>query len=204
MTTAGPKRPRRKAKQSRAHETVDAILEAAAQVLAKHGYAAATTNRIARVAGVSIGTVYEYFARKEDVFETLIQREMDALVAAIRGQELDPEAPIDQQLRDVTASAMASMRHGPELFRSLDQVPGATFRRTLAGARQLVIAFVRQLLEEHRRELHVDDLDLAAFVVVSAIEGIGANSSREVFDERLAQEIQTLLRAYLTGAQTTR
>jgi AcrR family transcriptional regulator len=63
------KRPRRKAKQERARKTVEALLEAAARVLRQRGYSAATTNRIADAAGVSVGTLYEYFA-PEKTFST--------------------------------------------------------------------------------------------------------------------------------------
>ena len=93
---------------------------------------------------------------------------------------------------------MGALRDGPEFARSLEHVPGAVFRRRLATGRRTVIGFVRQLLEAHRAELRVRDLDLAAFFVVSATEGIGANASAEQFDERLAGEIATLLTRYLT------
>jgi AcrR family transcriptional regulator len=195
------KRPRRKAKQDRAQKTIDTILEAAARVLARHGYAAATTNRIAVVAGVSIGTVYEYFGKKEEVFEALIQRELDALVLAIRNVELPPDTPIDEKLRRVILAAMTAMRYGPELFRSLDQVPGATFRRRLFDARKLVIDFVKELLAQSRAELRVADLDLAAFLIVSAAEGVGGNATRETFDARMALELETMIRVYLTGGR---
>jgi len=199
MSHTTSKRPRRKAKQARAHETVDAILEAAARVLVQDGYSAATTNRIARAAGVSVGTIYEYFARKEEIFEALIERELSTIVGAVRDVGFPSEAAVDEKLVAVTASAMAAMRYGPELFRALDQVPGASFRRRLADARRAVIGFVRQILEDGRSEVIVPDLDLAAFVVVSAVEGIGGNASSQDFGARLVAEIRSLLRAYLIG-----
>ena len=79
-------------------------------------------------------------------------------------------------------------------------MPRATFRHHLAAARGVVIERVRLLLEQHRRELRVTELDLAAFLVVSAAEGVGCNATRDVFDERLAAELSTLFRLYLTGA----
>ncbi len=200
MPTRRAKRPRRKAKQQRSHETVDLVLEAAARVLLARGYSAASTNRIAAEAGVSVGTVYEYFANKEQVFDALIRRELDALVLALGGQELDPSTRIDEALTQVVVAGMRALRYGPELFRSLEQVPGATFRRHLAEARELVISFVRQLLDQHRAELRDLDLDLAAFVVVSAVEGVGANATAEQLDDRLARELGFLLKSYLTGS----
>jgi len=198
---SSPKRPRRKAKQPRAHQTVAVVLEAAARILAREGYAAATTNRIAAVAGVSVGTVYEYFSKKEDVFEALIAREIRTLDRAIRSEPLPRDALLVEKLTRLIAAAMAAMRFGPELLRALDHVPGASFRRQLAEARKLVIAHVRDVLEQHRDELRVPDLDLAAFLVVSAAEGVGANASQAMFGEHLAQELQSLVLAYLTGGR---
>lgn len=201
MSATRSNRPRRKAKQGRARVTVDVVLEAAARVLLEHGYAAATTNRIAETAGVSVGTLYEYFANKEAVFDALIRRELDALVDAIRSPGVDPAATIDDKLGRPLVAAMGALRYGPELFRALEQVPHATFRRQLADARRVVIAFVREILEQHRAELRVDDLDLAAFMVVSAVEGVGGNATGELFGEALARELAGLVKAYLTGVR---
>ena len=199
MRTQSANRPRRKAKQERSRNTVQALLEAAARVLKQHGYAAATTNRIAETAGASVGTLYEYFPNKEAIYEALIQQEIEAIGAAVQSVDIDVDAPLRDTLARVLGLGMTAMRHGPDFLRSLDQVPGAVFRRHMAGARLTVIAFIRQLLEARRHELRVTDLDLAAFIVVSAAEGIGSNVSEDLFDERLAQEVATLLTLYLTG-----
>src|SRR5260370_38447536 len=57
--------PRKLASQERSRSTVDALLEATARILVKEGYDQASTNRIAEVAGVSIGSLYQYFPSKE-------------------------------------------------------------------------------------------------------------------------------------------
>src|SRR5207248_4039671 len=65
-----PKRaPRRPPQQNRSEETIAVLLEATERVFAKEGFAQATTNRIAEVAGVSIGTLYHYFPTKEALVE---------------------------------------------------------------------------------------------------------------------------------------
>lgn len=66
--------PRKMPRQSRSKANFEAILDAAARVLVKEGYDRATTNRIADVAGVGIGTLYEYFPNKEAVFAALRRR----------------------------------------------------------------------------------------------------------------------------------
>ncbi len=192
-------RPRRRAKQDRSRATVETILEAAARVLAAQGYAAATTNRVAEAAGVSIGTLYEYFANREELFEALIHQEIDGLVDAFGSENFDPDLSVIPKLGQLIARGMDRMRYGPMLFRALQHAPEGALAAHLAPARDQVIGFVRLILEEHRSELRVPNLDLAAFVTVSAVEGIAAAATNERFDERLRQEIEDLLRAYLTG-----
>src|SRR5262245_9314639 len=65
--------------QSRAKTTVDAILEATAQLLIRGGYERLTTNHIAARAGVSIGSVYMYFGTKEAIVEALVDRQMELI-----------------------------------------------------------------------------------------------------------------------------
>jgi AcrR family transcriptional regulator len=69
--------------QARAEHTVDAILEAAAQILQSDGEEKLNTNRIAARAGFSIGTLYQYFADKEAIIAALAERERDRTLATI-------------------------------------------------------------------------------------------------------------------------
>lgn len=201
MPTKLSKRPRRKAKQARSLQTVEILLEAAARVLVQRGYSAANTNRIAEAAGVSVGTLYEYFADKDAVFDALIQRQIEAIVTALRSGDLDPDAPLGVRLERLLRLAMDAMPRGPGFVRALEQVSGSPLRRRLARARGQVVEQIRELLDAHRRSLRVRDLDLAALVVVSTAEGVAMNASDEVFGDRLVGEISALLSLYLTGEE---
>jgi AcrR family transcriptional regulator len=74
---------RRKPQQERALEKVELMLEAARRILDKHGLAGLNTNRVAEVAGVSIGTVYQYFHDKSQLLDALAERELKALTDSI-------------------------------------------------------------------------------------------------------------------------
>jgi AcrR family transcriptional regulator len=80
---------RRNPKQARAQATVDAILEAAFQILEADGLARLTTSRIAERAGVSIGTLYQYFEDREAILTTMGQRQGDSMREAITEIVLD-------------------------------------------------------------------------------------------------------------------
>ena len=126
-------------------------------------------------------------------------QEIGGLVETFSGEDLDPDLSVIPKLVQLIARGMERMRYGPVLFRALEHAPEGALAAQLAPARDQVIGFVRLILEAHRSELRVPDLDLAAFVTVSAVEGIAAAATNERFDDRLRQEIEDLLRAYLTG-----
>src|SRR5581483_874384 len=71
--------PRKKPKQERSQATVDAILVATARVLCETGYDRASTNRIALAAGVSVGSLYQYFPSKEALVAALVERHVDQM-----------------------------------------------------------------------------------------------------------------------------
>ncbi len=110
---AEPKR-RRKPSQERARVTVDAILEGAARVFDREGLDA-TTNRIAAEAGVSIGSLYEYFANKQALLEALGERHLETARASITalGERWLETAPGAEALADeLTALVLdAHARH---------------------------------------------------------------------------------------------
>lgn len=191
---------RRHAKQERAQETIAVVLEAAAQVLEREGYARATTNRIAEIAGVSVGTIYQYFSNKDEIFDALIRRELDALQRLLRAVAPDPREPLADALRTLLRVLVRARPKAPALYRSLEHVPNALFRRRVEEARGSVVEWMRTFLALHRRELRVRDLDTAAFVIVAAAEGVAMTASPEFYLRRGADELATLFTRYLTAA----
>jgi AcrR family transcriptional regulator len=111
-------RPRKKPRQARAQHTVDAIIEAAARILEEQGHGGFTTNAVAELAGVSIGTLYQYFPAKDALLGALIARETAGLV---EGAEAACMLAAGQQALD--ALVRAAVRHQvrrPRLARLLD------------------------------------------------------------------------------------
>ncbi len=193
-----PARPlRRQAKQARSQASVDAVLQAAARILLRDGYLAATTNRIAEVAGVSIGTLYQYFADKDAVFDALIQRELETAGRVLEATVINADQPLETSLGQLFDAFRRLQPRGPELYRQLEHVPNALLRKRLAERNERAVAFATRLLEAHRAELRVDDLNLAAFMLVHAAQGIALSASPEQFGERLMTELARLFARYL-------
>ncbi len=187
----------RQAKQARAKTTVNVIVDAAAQVLIREGYAGATTNRIAERAGVSVGSVYQYFDDKDAVFARLIDREIEAVVSIFSAGTGIPEESLMSALRRLLTVAVETWSYGPQLYRQLEHVPDDALRRRVTEAKTLLAGFIRSLLETHRAELRVRDLDVATFVVINASTGLSTNATTEMYGEPLVETTVELLERYL-------
>ena len=81
-----PEIKRRIPRQARAAETAAPILEGAAQILEAGGFAGFTTNAVAERAGVSIGTLYQYFADKNAILLALARQQMSSAWRASPGR----------------------------------------------------------------------------------------------------------------------
>lgn len=114
---------RREPVQGRSQATVDAVLLAAAQILAREGPEAATTNAIAARAGVSIGTLYQYFADKEALLDVLTLRHLAEMEAVMFGALADTrEQPLAVVAERIVAAILAAHRVNPGLHHALHQV----------------------------------------------------------------------------------
>jgi AcrR family transcriptional regulator len=113
--------PRKLPKQSRSRESVEAILQAAAQVFERHGYAAGTTNRIAARAGVSIGTLYQYFPNKDAILVALVREHLAEGIAALGPhiQSLQQGARFEDVLPGIVQAMVSLHSTAPTLHRVL-------------------------------------------------------------------------------------
>src|SRR3954466_4612920 len=113
-------KPRKRASQERSRATVAALVEATARILVSDGFDKASTNRIAEVAGVSVGSLYQYFPRKEALVAAVIERHQQELMQAVRGALSNVLAlPLEAAMRQLVAAAVKAHRVDPQLHRVL-------------------------------------------------------------------------------------
>src|SRR6185312_13440431 len=92
--------PRKEASQQRSRATVDTLIEAIARILVREGFDKSSTNRIAGEAGVSIGSLYQYFPSKEALVGAVMDRHQQELMQVVRGVLPQVAAlPMQQALR---------------------------------------------------------------------------------------------------------
>jgi AcrR family transcriptional regulator len=164
--------PRKKPRQARSQETVEALLEATARVLVSAGYDRASTNRIAEAAGVSVGSLYQYFPGKEALVAALIERHSGQIRALVLSRMSGAAgAPLEEAVRGVVEAVFEAHRIDPKLHRLLhEQVPRVGRLARLLDDMREVEEVLARFLEERRGELAPRDLRAAAHVIVVATE----------------------------------
>jgi AcrR family transcriptional regulator len=181
-------------RQARSRATVERILGAATEVLGERGYAAASTNAIAARAGVSPGTLYQYFADKDAIVSELTGRLIanfeTALTPALRQATAAPPETSTPLLIDAVLDALE--RDAAVLRAIVDRIPEAEQAQRLVGIRtRLVDSFY------HRRRQDVpamtdEQAAAAAWLMVEIAQHIAIRYvldrpplSREVFRRAL-------------------
>jgi len=199
--------PRKNASQARSRATVAALVDATARILVREGFDKASTNRIAEVAGVSVGSLYQYFPSKEALVAAVIDRHNQEIMQTVRGELAQAMSqPVEKAVRKLVAVAVKAHRIDPRLHRVLaEQIPRVGKLENAEAFNRENYALFRNYLETHRDELCVDDLDLASFVCVTSIEALTHNAvlhSKTLSDdamESLVKEATRLVVGYLKG-----
>ena len=203
-----PKRlePRKTPTQRRGHETRERILAAAAHVFARHGYSAGTTNRIAAEAGLSIGSLYQYFPNKDAILVELVRRHVDEGTAALAGRLAALTGrPALEDLIGVVVDAMLDNHVGdPRLHQVLlEEAPRPReLLDELHAIEEAAVAAVEGVLRADPA-VRVADAAMAARLVVTAVESLVHRyvSSRpdDLDVTAFRGELVAMLARYLTG-----
>jgi AcrR family transcriptional regulator len=166
--------PRKNASQDRSRATVDTLIEATARILVKEGFDKASTNRIADKAGVSVGSLYQYFPGKEALVAAVMERHSQELIQVARGVlAAVVKLPMEQAIRKLVTTALEAHRIDPKLHRVLtEQIPRTGKLEHIEAFNRENHTLFRTYLEAHRNEFRAVDLGLAAFVCVTSIEAL--------------------------------
>lgn len=173
-------KPRKTPRQQRARQTLAAILEAAAQVFEREGYTRTTTDRIAARAGVSIGSLYQYFPNKDAIVVALAKQHVDAglarvnaLLAGASGGDALESVDIDVLLRVLVHELIATHRDHPRLHRLLfveAPISEEQHARLEALENELIVR-IASLLRAHP-QVSVRAPELAAWMLVHVTQDL--------------------------------
>jgi AcrR family transcriptional regulator len=191
---------RKSPRQQRSRAMVATLLEAAARVLAKRGWERFTTNEVAAVAGVSVGSLYQYFPNKLALAEAIRQHHLDGVLAALSDDEATGgRSTPARRVARLVAGVIAAHSVDPALHRILlTEVP--------LKDRSHYEAFEREYRQRYRAVVSAgpggrDELrdETAARVLAAAVEGVVHAAARHgaLGAPFLKDELERLVRGYL-------
>jgi len=195
---------RKQPRQARAQATVGAILEATVQILDGEGLDAATMARIAEVAGVSVGSIYQYFSHRDAILNALQDREFERALSFVQGALADGN--LSQSPRETVISVVRGLtalyRSCPGLHRVLAIEGLRVAKADRVHAFDLrVIEIVRHFLVASSVPLLPQSREAAAFVAFQSVRAIMLACLLErppgLDEETLIREVADLLLRYL-------
>ncbi len=164
-------KPRKLPRQARSQATVAVILEAAARILTDRGIDAFNTNEVARRAGVSVGSIYQYFPNKDSLLLALRDRHSVEMVEALeRVVSEESGGNLSADLERLIRAVMAAHEADPGLHKVLDQHVALAHDDHASGQR--IREMVDALLGKHRGEITHSDPELAAWTTMRTLEAL--------------------------------
>lgn len=206
--TATPSEPRKLPVQARSTASVDAILKATVQVLLRVGKEKLTTKLVAARAGVSVGTLYQYFPNKSALLRTALKLHVEEILAEVEQVCLAQRGrPVEQMAEALAVAFLAVKMRDPKKSRALyavsSDVEGA---KVAARGMTRVNDAIFELLQS-APEVLVTDLRLMATVLQSTIAGVKRQllESNTPEDELLGlqRELVLVVRSYVRACVTS-
>ena len=196
--------PRKHATQARAQATVEIILKATARILVRDGYDHASANKIAIAAGVSIGSLYQYFPSKEALVAALVDRHIGEMIELVRKEiPILITLPLRPAIERAVRLMVAAHSVDPKLHKVLvEQGPRVGRLEHVERVEREMIGLARVYLEAKRDEISVTDLDLSAYIMVGMIESLthaAVLTRPELLGEPFIFEVTKAVVNYLEG-----
>tara|TARA_R110002020_G_scaffold47735_3_gene136033 strand:- start:1564 stop:2199 length:636 start_codon:yes stop_codon:yes gene_type:complete len=187
---------RKKPRQARSLVTLDAIFEATIQVLLAEGLNRLTTTRVAGRAGVSVGTMYQYFPHKQALLYALNERYLDILASkielacgAIHG------APVARMVEALVSAYWAAKTERSEVTRALYRSAVELDNDALIAAFALRVDAASIAMLESAADARFADLALVNATLLAVIFG----TVRNVFERQLPKSVENRVRDELTA-----
>ena len=194
---------RREPKQRRSRETVGAVLEAVQRVVKRHGVEAVTTNRIAEAAGVSIGSLYQYFPDKRAIFTALYDRHVDEVRGVIERTMADCTSA---SLEDFTRELVEGLANAHTEDAELHEIISGTAAEGPHGFKSALQTSFEQVISRAEPDRYTpDETRRILFVLPNMVEALVhgvADQNRPVISRNAAKDeaIRTVL-VYLSSCQ---
>ncbi len=205
MSTRIAKQPqtmRKQPRQARSRATVEAVVEAGARILSEQGWTGFTTNKIAEAAGVSIGSLYQYFPDKVSLVGAIRRRHLDDSLDAVR-KALAARLPAGEFIDRLVSNIIEAHSIHPGLHRVLlDEAPGLeAYRDQNSEIEAQYLALYAEMAATYSSRREGVPAATVGLVISDTIDGVIHNAARRgiLRDPQIRQELVRMLHLYLAS-----
>ena len=205
MPRKRPTTPRKQPQQDRSRVTVEAILEATTHILTEEGYDKANTNRIAERAGISIGSLYQYFPNKESLMAALMEQHSNEIAQLVESKLEDlSKAPLETAIPVLVKAVVAAHAINPRLHQVLnEEIPRSERLQRMQKADEHITELLRAYLARWSDRIRPQNLEMTVFILSCTLESLCHSAIIEqpwfVDHNQFEQEVADLLLGYLVG-----
>jgi AcrR family transcriptional regulator len=196
----GRLRQRKIPQQRRAAATIASILEAAARILEEGGVEAYNTNAVARLAGISVGSLYQYFPNKDAVTRALIDREASSLLMVL--ERIAGSGGGDAGIREMVSAIVTHLMCRPNLARLLDvQEQKLSLQDLVLRSETQVHSLLRAGLAGASYAALPDEATMlwdVIGIIRGMVDGAVANGERDIAN--IAGRVERAVMAYLAAS----
>lgn len=195
-------KPRKSPVQARALATVGALHTATIQVLTREGVGGCTTTRVAERAGMSVGSLYQYYPNRDALLAAVLEKHLDSVAGAVEHVcRVHRDKPVLEMASALVTTFLAAKLRDPQESKALYAVAGDRGGAELAArAHARIVAAIATMLTS-ATDAHFDDPSTTATIALNALMGpVRAwldGHAQAGFEARLEGHLVRLLTAYL-------
>ncbi len=205
---ASPLKPRKSPVQARSAATIDALHTAVIQVLTREGLSRCTTTRIAERAGMSVGSVYQYYPNRDALLAAVLERHLSGIAETMEQVCLDCRGlPVTRMAEALVEGYLAAKLRDAGESRALYAVAGERGGGELAGRVYRRMETAVAALLATAPDVRFEDPTMTASIALNALVGpvrtVLDGQAPPAFEARLQEQLVLLLTAYLRSEQTS-
>lgn len=196
--------PRKLPQQDRSRVTVEAILEATTHILTEESYDKANTNHIAVRAGVSVGSLYQYFPNKESLMAALMEQHSNEITELVESKLSHLfDSPLEIAIPELVRAVIAAHAINPRLHQVLnEEIPRSERSQQMQKADERIAELLQAYLTRWSDCIQPQNLEMTIFILSRTVESLCHSAVIEhpnfVHDSQFEQEVSKLLLSYLT------
>lgn len=201
MTTKKKLSPRKKASQDRSKETVKSIMQATAHIIEKSGMENLSTNQIAKKAGVSIGSLYQYFPSKESILINLVEKELNNHVDNIKEhiEQID-DGTVDDFIDEILETILVMFEKKKKIRLLLYRFLPRGLTPLIHDIEDQVQDIVYKKLLTFPRTQNQINLEVKSYIIVHSVFGVVHSrlaKGRDTNESLLREELKAMVKSFL-------